>query len=110
MRTSLSAFGMVEPQQFWDRNESLHRNLRIILKYEGKLDLIETPLPIPPAVDAPAAQAEAYQKLFGEQEKIALLMLASMTLELQKDMEDCTTYDMLKELKGMFQTQPSQEL
>nr|GEV67990.1 hypothetical protein [Tanacetum cinerariifolium] len=36
------------------------------------------------------------------QKEIACLMLASMTLELQNNMEDFTANDMLKELKTMF--------
>ncbi|XP_071705442.1 uncharacterized protein [Rutidosis leptorrhynchoides] len=87
-----------------------YRNLRIVLKYEGKLNKIEEPLPEAPPETATAAQKNAYQKLFDEQEKIALIMLASMTSDLQKEMEDRTAYDMMTELKNMFQKQASQEL
>ncbi|PWA92698.1 hypothetical protein CTI12_AA075200 [Artemisia annua] len=72
-----------------------HRNLRIILKYEEKLQLTEEPLPDHPAANATPEQVVAYQTLFAEQENVALLMLASMTPELQKDMDDRTTYDMI---------------
>ena len=36
-------------------------------------------------------------------------MLASMSPELQKEMEVRTTYDIIKKLKSMYQTQVSQE-
>ena len=79
-----------------------HRNLRIVLKYEGKLRAIEEPLPDSPTKNATASQQNAYRKLFDEQEKVALIMLASMTPDLQKEMEDRTTYEMITELKNMF--------
>ena len=37
-------------------------------------------------------------------------MLASMTPDLHKEMEDRTAYDMISELKSMFQQQAHQEL
>ena len=37
-----------------------HRNLRIVLKYEGKLKAIEEPLPDAPAENATASQQNAY--------------------------------------------------
>ena len=76
-----------------------HRNLRIVLKFEGKLRAIEEPLPDSPAENATVAQQNAYRKLFDEQEKITLIMLASMTPDLQKEMEDRTKYEMTAELK-----------
>ncbi|GJV95489.1 hypothetical protein Tco_1547066 [Tanacetum coccineum] len=68
-----------------------HKSLRIILGYEGKLALTETPLPDHLIDDAPAQQAEAYRTLL-------------------KEMEDHTAYDMVRKFKGMLQTQASQEL
>ncbi|GJW86769.1 hypothetical protein Tco_0162109 [Tanacetum coccineum] len=41
----------------------------------------------------------AYQDLVSNQEKVALLMLASKTHEQQKEMEDHIAYDMVNELK-----------
>ena len=79
-----------------------HRNLRIVLKFEGKLRAIEEPLPDSPVENATVAQQNAYRKLFDEQEKVALIMLASMTPDLQKEMEDCNAYEMIAELKNMF--------
>ncbi|GKF03200.1 hypothetical protein Tco_0030123 [Tanacetum coccineum] len=64
-----------------------HRNLRIIFKYEGKLDIIKTPIPNPHANDVNLAQVIAYQNVYVEHEKNALLMLKSMKLEIQKKME-----------------------
>ena len=87
-----------------------HRNLRIVLKYEGKLKAIKEPLPDAPAENVTASQQNAYRKLFDEQEKVAFIILASMTPVLQKEMEDRTTYEMISKLKNMFQQQARQEL
>lgn len=87
-----------------------YRNLRVVLKFEGKIKIIEEPLPNPPSETATAAQQNAYRKLFEEQEKIAMLMMSSMTPSLMKQFEDQTAYDMITELKNMFQKQAHLEL
>ena len=69
-----------------------HRNLIIVLKYEGKLKAIGEPLPDASAENMTASQQNAYRKLFDEQEKVAIIMLMSMTPDLQKEMEDRTAY------------------
>ncbi|GJY35578.1 hypothetical protein Tco_0420956, partial [Tanacetum coccineum] len=51
-----------------------HRNLRIIVKYEEKLDTIETHLPKSPTTESPPDQVSAYQYKFDEKKKITLLM------------------------------------
>ena len=71
---------------------------------------IEEPLPDSPAENATVAQQNAYRKLFDEQKKVALIMLVSMTPDLQKEMEDRNAYEMIAELKNMFQKQAHQEL
>ncbi|GKA98083.1 hypothetical protein Tco_0825977 [Tanacetum coccineum] len=69
-------------------------NLRIILKSEESAHVLAT----------------AYQNKFCEQDKITLLMLEIMLPKLQKEMGNRISYDMLNELKDIFQTQASQEL
>nr|GEX39908.1 hypothetical protein [Tanacetum cinerariifolium] len=85
-------------------------NLKIPLKYEETLHHIDSPLPNPPAVNATPKQVAAYQALLAEQDKVALLMLTCMRHELQKKMKNHNAYDMINELKNLFQTQASQEL
>ncbi|GJW42452.1 hypothetical protein Tco_0071251 [Tanacetum coccineum] len=82
-------------------------NLRITFKYEGNLHNMDSPLP---NHHATPEQIIAYQALFAGEEKVALLMLACMTPDLQKEMDNCTAFDMTNELKNMFQIQASQEL
>nr|GEY02194.1 hypothetical protein [Tanacetum cinerariifolium] len=84
-------------------------NLRITLRYVGRLQHIDTPLRNPPTIDATPEHAATYHTSFVENEKTALLMLACMPPELQKDMDDRTAFDMVNELINMFQNQASQE-
>ncbi|GJV07286.1 hypothetical protein Tco_1344942, partial [Tanacetum coccineum] len=58
----------------------------------------------PHATTATPDQVISYQALLVEQDEVTVLMLACMTLELQKEMENCNAYDMIKELRNMFQT------
>ncbi|PWA79621.1 zinc finger, CCHC-type [Artemisia annua] len=87
-----------------------HRHLRIVLRFEGKMTIVEQPLPPRPEDDATTAMRNAWHMLNSEQKKIAKLMLSSMSPNLQKVMENRTAYDMLEELKRMFQPNASQEL
>ena len=87
-----------------------YRQLRIILRAEGKLDLVEQPMPEAPPATAPAAVRTAHTKRFKEQQEIASLMLVSMTSEIQKNLEELTAHEILVELKTMFQQQAEQEL
>ncbi|GKC25412.1 hypothetical protein Tco_1027562, partial [Tanacetum coccineum] len=48
-------------------------NLRITLKYEGKLHHIDSPFPNPFVANATPEQVASYQTLFAEEEKFALL-------------------------------------
>ncbi|GJU93819.1 hypothetical protein Tco_1318575 [Tanacetum coccineum] len=66
-----------------------NKNLRITLKYEGKLHHIDSPLHEPHATTATPDQVISYQALLVEQDEVTVLMLACMTLELQKEMENC---------------------
>ncbi|GJU48277.1 hypothetical protein Tco_1217832 [Tanacetum coccineum] len=87
-----------------------YRNLRIVLKGEGKLVYLEQALPEAPAPDAAVAVRDVYTTLYKAQLEVAYLMLISMTPELQKYFEHYNAYDMIKELKIMFQQPAHVEL
>ena len=87
-----------------------YRNLRIVLKAEQKFYHLEEPLPEAPAANATAAVRNAHQRRSNEQQEVACLMLASMIPELQKNLENFSAFDMLRELKVMFEQQAEQEL
>ena len=86
------------------------RNLRIILKQEKKLHVLDTPLPDQPPENVTAAVRNAWIRKNDEQTEVTCLMLASMIPDLQKDMEERDAFTMLSELKNMFQQQAKHEL
>ncbi|GKD03204.1 hypothetical protein Tco_1178178, partial [Tanacetum coccineum] len=67
-------------------------------------------LPEEPPTTATAAVHNAYTHRVVEQQKVACLMLVSMTPEIQKKLEDRSAFEILQELKTMFQQQAEQEL
>nr|GEY36219.1 hypothetical protein [Tanacetum cinerariifolium] len=66
-----------------------------------------THLPYPVASQA---TRDAYEALNDAQNEVACLMIGSMSPELQRTLENYTAYDMMKELKIMFEEQAQQEL
>ncbi|PWA91507.1 zinc finger, CCHC-type [Artemisia annua] len=79
-------------------------------KAEQKFYHLEEALPEAPAANASAAVRNAYTCRCNEQQEVACLMLASMIPELQKNLENRAAFDMLRELKVMFEQQAEQEL
>ncbi|KAI3672502.1 hypothetical protein L6452_38591 [Arctium lappa] len=71
---------------------------------------LEEALPEAPPATASAAVRATYTRMFNEQQEVAALMLVSMTPEIQKNLEELTAFEMLRELKNMFQQQVEQEL
>ena len=84
------------------------QNLRIVLKQERKLYVVDEPLPEEPAENATRAEKNAYEKHHNGSIDVACLMLATMSSELQKDLENMEAYDIVN-LKEMFQQQARQE-
>ncbi|GJW99433.1 retrotransposon protein, putative, ty1-copia subclass [Tanacetum coccineum] len=86
------------------------QNLRIVLRSENKLAHLEHPLiPLPYPVASQAAH-DAYDALFDAQNEVACLMLGSMSPDLHRALENYKAYDMIQELKTMFEEQAKQEL
>ena len=79
------------------------RNLRIVLKQERKLYVLDEPLPEEPTDNAPRAEKNAYEKHHNDSIDVACLMVATMSSELQKDLENMEAYNMIFNLKEMFQ-------
>ncbi|GJY20873.1 hypothetical protein Tco_0393439 [Tanacetum coccineum] len=71
------------------------------LRSENKLAYLEQPfIPLPLPV-APQAVHDTYQVLFNAQNEVTCLMLASMSPQLSKTLENYKAYDMIQELKTM---------
>ena len=85
------------------------RNLRIVLKQERKEYVIEEPVPIEPAANAPRAEKDNYKKHMEDMIDVGCLMLATMSPELQKQHEDFLAYEMLQNLREIYEGQARQE-
>ncbi|KAI3738553.1 hypothetical protein L2E82_28589 [Cichorium intybus] len=79
-----------------------YRSVRIVLKQEKKEYVLNEPLPEePPAIPKPAH--DAWLKKMDDSIDASCLMLATMIPDLQKDLENHSAYDMIHQLKEMFQ-------
>ena len=85
------------------------RNLRIVLRQERKLYVIEIPRPMPLPGNASQAQVTEYNKHIDDDTDVTCLMLATMSAELQKQHEHMDAYEMIEHLKVMFEGQARQE-
>ncbi|GKB08465.1 FAR1-related sequence 5-like protein [Tanacetum coccineum] len=83
--------------------------LKLVLRVEKKMHIIEQPLPPPPApISEPNVVAE-WTKQYDAHTEIACLMLGSMTPELDRQFELYYPYDMIQELRSMFEIQAGVE-
>ncbi|KAK8658689.1 hypothetical protein V6N13_036890 [Hibiscus sabdariffa] len=85
------------------------RNLRIVLKQERKEYVIEEAVPNDPGPNAPRADKDKFKKHMDDMLDVGCLMLATMTPELQKQHEDMVAYEMIQNLKEIYDGQASQE-
>ncbi|GKD44403.1 zinc finger, CCHC-type containing protein, partial [Tanacetum coccineum] len=86
-------------------------NLRIVLRYEKKMKFVEQP--IGPAPDPETADPNTIDKFYefvNFEQEVACLTLSNMSPDLQRTLEKYNAYDMMKELKTMFEEQAKQEL
>ena len=79
-----------------------HRNLRIVLKMAKKLYVLDGLIPTEPENNTAAAWKEL-EKHNEDAVEVACLMQATMSHDLQNNLEDKDAYDMIQQLKGMFQ-------
>ncbi|GJY76645.1 retrotransposon protein, putative, ty1-copia subclass [Tanacetum coccineum] len=83
--------------------------LKLVLRVEKKMYVIEQPLPPAPVPAAEPHIVAQWTALFDAYIEIACLMLGSMTLELHRQFELYSLYEMLQELKYMFKKQAGVE-
>ncbi|GKB80521.1 retrotransposon protein, putative, ty1-copia subclass [Tanacetum coccineum] len=80
------------------------------MRSEGKLAHLEQLLiPLLYHVASQVAR-DAYEVLYDAQNEVACLMLGSMSPDLQRTLENNKAYDMIQELKTMFEEQAKKEL
>ncbi|KAJ9562397.1 hypothetical protein OSB04_007557 [Centaurea solstitialis] len=85
------------------------RNLMIVLRHERKWYVLEEPLGEAPPANAPAAARNAHKKHSNDLLDVACLMLATMSPDLQAGLINTNAYDMIRQLRDMFQTQARTE-
>nr|GEV31345.1 hypothetical protein [Tanacetum cinerariifolium] len=88
-----------------------YRNLRIVLRNEKKMKFAEQSTG--PAYDPKTADPDTIDKYYETvnlEQEVACLMLSSMSPDLHRTLEKYNAYDMVKELKTMFEEQAKQEL
>ncbi|GJS20113.1 retrotransposon protein, putative, ty1-copia subclass [Tanacetum coccineum] len=85
------------------------RQLKLVLRVEKKMYVIEQPLPAAPAADSEAQVLSQWDAVYDAYNEVACLILSSMTPELHRQFENSLPYDMIKELKAMFEKQAEVE-
>ncbi|KAK8557758.1 hypothetical protein V6N13_008146 [Hibiscus sabdariffa] len=79
------------------------------LKQERKEYVIEEPVPDEPASNAPRADKDKFKKHMDNMVDVGCLMLATMDSELQKQHENMVAYEMIQNLKEIYEGQARQE-
>ncbi|KAJ9536333.1 hypothetical protein OSB04_un000484 [Centaurea solstitialis] len=85
------------------------RNLMIVLRHERKWYVLEEPLGEAPPANASAAVRNAHKKHSDDLLDVGCLMLATMSSDLQPGLINTNAYDMIRQLRDMFQTQARTE-
>ncbi|XP_045791726.1 uncharacterized protein LOC123886456 [Trifolium pratense] len=86
-----------------------HRNLRIVLKHEKKLYVLDGPVPEEAPDGATRDERDAYNRHVNDAIEVSCIMLATMTAELQKQHENMAVFDMIEHLKTLYQEQARHE-
>ncbi|GJW23318.1 zinc finger, CCHC-type containing protein [Tanacetum coccineum] len=91
-----------------------YRQLRLVLSTEDKENYLEHPIPAAPVAQpgqqVPPEALAAHAAWVKGQKEVAVLMLLTMDLDIQRNLAHLGAYDMLQELKAMFSKQAEQEL
>ncbi|GKE13983.1 retrotransposon protein, putative, ty1-copia subclass [Tanacetum coccineum] len=85
------------------------RQLKLVLRVEKKMYVIEQPIPPAPAADSTTNVLTEWNAVYDAHNEVACLMLGSMTPELHRQFENYSPYEMFQELKSMFEKQAGVE-
>ncbi|GJZ39844.1 hypothetical protein Tco_0586407 [Tanacetum coccineum] len=91
-----------------------YRQLRLVLSTEDKEYYLEHPIPAAPVAQPgeqiPPQDLAAHAAWVKGQREVAVLMLLTMDLDIQRNLAHLGAYDMLQELKAMFSKQANRRL
>src|SRR5918996_5038823 len=85
------------------------RNLNMTLHFDNKEYVLDHPVPDAPNHDASVEDRAAYDKHYDDASKVSCIMIATMSVELQKTFEDVWAFDMNLRLAEMFHKKARQE-
>nr|GEU38564.1 hypothetical protein [Tanacetum cinerariifolium] len=101
---------MFEREKLYENNfNDWFRQLKLVLRVEKKMHVIEQPIPPAPAADFAANVLAEWNAVYDAHNEVACLMLESMTPELHRQFEIYSPYEMLQELRSMFKKQAGVE-
>ncbi|GJS82097.1 hypothetical protein Tco_0748638 [Tanacetum coccineum] len=83
--------------------------LKLVLRVEKKMFVIEQPLPTASAANSNAQVLLEWNTVYDAYNEVACLILGSMTAELHRQFKNSSPYDMITELKAMFEKQAGVE-
>nr|GEU74539.1 hypothetical protein [Tanacetum cinerariifolium] len=81
------------------------RQLKLVLRVKKKMFVIEQPIPPAHPADSAANVPAEWKAIYDAYNEVACLMLGSMNLEFHRQFENYSPYEMLQELKSMFEKQ-----
>ncbi|GJR60227.1 hypothetical protein Tco_1502389 [Tanacetum coccineum] len=85
------------------------RKLKLVLIVENNFFIIKQPLPVAPAADYASNVLAEWNAIYDAYNEVACLILGSMTHELHRQFENSSPYDIIRELKSMFEKQAGLE-
>ena len=101
--SSLSLCSILEAGKLVRANyDDWYRNLRIVLMHEKLIDTIDKPAVIAPVDPNDAESTKAYEKYLEDCLNAKCIILASMSLELQRQHEDMDPPAIIEHLKKMY--------
>ncbi|KAL4324036.1 hypothetical protein GQ457_11G026330 [Hibiscus cannabinus] len=83
--------------------------MRIVLNHERKEYVIIESVPNEPDTNPPRASKDKFKKHMDDMLDVGCLVLATITVELQKQHEYMVSYEMIQNLKEIFEGQAHQE-
>ena len=76
--------------------------MRIVLRSEGLLHILDGPIPSVPSDEAPQEEQDAFKKYMRQQAQVQGILLAFMSSKLQSQHEDMEPQDIIMHLRELY--------